>query len=196
MLWGENGGKVKGPAAARSQTHDTSGLSRQCSATEPRQLDDHQPSQSSISTALVVFLTNLRPFSDPWKGSRDRWVWLCMLGSLAIYLIITQCFHSQMFLWRNWFLSIDRLLHVWHQGGLKFLVLLQWSVALSSQIADVFFTVWVKKNVLPQLMHRLLHNFLPNLHYSAACIAAHNSLIVLRSCHPANPAKLMKFYNY
>ena len=138
MLWGENRGKVKGPAAARSQTHDTSGLSHQCSATEPWHLDDHQPSQSSISTAQVVFLTNLRPFSDPWKGNRDRWVWLCMLGSLAIYLIITQCFHSQMFLWRNWFPSIDRLLHVWHQGGLKFLVLLQLSVALSSQIADVF----------------------------------------------------------
>ena len=32
----------------------TLGLSRQCSATEPRQLDNHQPSQSSICTAHVV----------------------------------------------------------------------------------------------------------------------------------------------
>ena len=41
-------------AAAGSQTQDTSGLSCQCSATEPRQLDNHQPSQSSICTAQVV----------------------------------------------------------------------------------------------------------------------------------------------
>ena len=33
---------------------DTSGLSSQCSATEPQQLDNHQPSQSSICTAQVV----------------------------------------------------------------------------------------------------------------------------------------------
>ena len=44
----------KKPAVARSRTQDTSGLSRQCSATEPRQPDDHQPSQSSICTAQVV----------------------------------------------------------------------------------------------------------------------------------------------
>ena len=31
-----------------SQTQDTSGLSRQCSSTEPQQPDNHQPSQSSI----------------------------------------------------------------------------------------------------------------------------------------------------
>ena len=44
----------KRPAAAGSRTQDTSGLSRQCSATEPRQPDSHQPSQSSMYTAQVV----------------------------------------------------------------------------------------------------------------------------------------------
>ena len=42
------------PAAAGSRTQDTSGLSCQCSATEPQQPDNHQPSQSSICTAQVV----------------------------------------------------------------------------------------------------------------------------------------------
>ena len=36
------------------QTQDTSGLSRQCSATELWQLDNHQLPQSSIYTAQVV----------------------------------------------------------------------------------------------------------------------------------------------
>ena len=54
MLWGENRGKWKRPAATRSRTQDTPGLSRQCSATEPRQPDNHQPSPSSICTAQVV----------------------------------------------------------------------------------------------------------------------------------------------
>ena len=44
----------KRAAAAGSRTQDTSGLSRQYSATEPRQPDNHQPSQSSICTAQVV----------------------------------------------------------------------------------------------------------------------------------------------
>ena len=48
MLWGKNRGKWKKLAVAGSQTQDTSGLSRQCSATEPQQPDNHQPSQSSI----------------------------------------------------------------------------------------------------------------------------------------------------
>ena len=42
------------PAVAGSRTQDTSGLSRQCSATEPQQPDNHQPSQSSICTAQVL----------------------------------------------------------------------------------------------------------------------------------------------
>ena len=40
--------EVKRPAAARSRTQDTSGLCQKCSATEPQQLDDHQPSQSLL----------------------------------------------------------------------------------------------------------------------------------------------------
>ena len=39
----------KRPAASGNQTQDTSGLSRQCSATELRQPDNLQPSQSSSS---------------------------------------------------------------------------------------------------------------------------------------------------
>ena len=43
------------PAVARSQLRDTtSGLSRQCSATQPQQLDNYQTLQSSICTAQVV----------------------------------------------------------------------------------------------------------------------------------------------
>ena len=45
---------MKKPAVTGSRTQDTSGLSRQCSATEPQQPDNHQPSQSSICTAQVV----------------------------------------------------------------------------------------------------------------------------------------------
>ena len=45
---------VPKPKTTRSRTQDTSGLSRQCSATEPRQPANHQPSQSSICTAQVV----------------------------------------------------------------------------------------------------------------------------------------------
>ena len=45
---------MKRLAVAGSRTQDTSGLSRQCSATELRQLDNHQPLQSSICTAQVV----------------------------------------------------------------------------------------------------------------------------------------------
>ena len=46
MLWGEI--EVTRLAVTRSRTQDTSGLSCQCSATEPRQPDNHQPSQSVL----------------------------------------------------------------------------------------------------------------------------------------------------
>ena len=39
-------------AAAGSRTQDTSSLSHQCSATEQRQPNDHQPSQSSKALLL------------------------------------------------------------------------------------------------------------------------------------------------
>ena len=45
----------KRPAAAGNRIQDTSGLSRQCSATELRQPDNHQPSQS-ILPAFFTFL--------------------------------------------------------------------------------------------------------------------------------------------
>ena len=41
--------KWKKPAVAGSWTQDTSGFSRQCSATEPQQPNDHQPSLSLSS---------------------------------------------------------------------------------------------------------------------------------------------------
>ena len=41
-------------ATAGSRTQDTSDLSHECSATELRQPDNHQPSQSSICTAQVI----------------------------------------------------------------------------------------------------------------------------------------------
>ena len=44
----------KGQQLPESRTQDTSGLSRQCSVTELRQPDNHQPSQSFICTAQVV----------------------------------------------------------------------------------------------------------------------------------------------
>ena len=52
MLWGKNRGKWKKPAVAWNQTQETSGFSRQCSATEPWQPGNHQPSQSSIDYVL------------------------------------------------------------------------------------------------------------------------------------------------
>ena len=50
-------------AAAGSRTQDTSGLSHQCVATEPQQLGNHQPSQSSIYTAQVVLFFHFPLFS-------------------------------------------------------------------------------------------------------------------------------------
>ena len=66
-----------------SQTQDTSGISRQCSATELQQLENHQPSQFCICTAQVVMFSphnikiHLFPvwgkmlwaLSDPLRGS-------------------------------------------------------------------------------------------------------------------------------
>ena len=66
MWWGENRVKWKKPAFAGSQTQDTSGLSRQCSATEPQQPGNHQPSQSSIYWGLT------RKF--PPSGNNPCWV--------------------------------------------------------------------------------------------------------------------------
>ena len=52
MIWGENRGKWKGRQSPGIEPK-TPGLCSQCSATELRQSDNHQPSQSSICTAQV-----------------------------------------------------------------------------------------------------------------------------------------------
>ena len=45
---------MKRPAVIGNRTKNTYGLSSQCSATEPWQLNDHKPSQSSICPAQVA----------------------------------------------------------------------------------------------------------------------------------------------
>ena len=52
MLWGENRGEWKSQQSPGIEP-GTPGLCSQCSATELRQPDNHQPSQSSICTAQV-----------------------------------------------------------------------------------------------------------------------------------------------
>ena len=54
VMWQKKERKVERQAVAGSRTQDTSGLSHQCAATEPRQPDDHQPPQCSTCTAEVV----------------------------------------------------------------------------------------------------------------------------------------------
>ena len=76
MLWGENRGKWKRPVAAGSRTQDTPGLSCQCSATEPRQPDNHQPSQSSTCTALVGYWMPQSHTWQPLSMDCEGW-WLC-----------------------------------------------------------------------------------------------------------------------
>ena len=46
--------EVTKPAVTGSRTQDTSGLSCQCSPTEPQQPDNYQPSQSSMYIAQVI----------------------------------------------------------------------------------------------------------------------------------------------
>ena len=72
---------MKKPAVAGSQTQDTSGLSRQCSATEPQQPDNHQPSQSSICTAQVVLNTSVAHLA-----ATSIFLYFCLITSKFIYL--------------------------------------------------------------------------------------------------------------
>ena len=51
-------------AVSESWTRDTSGLSRQCSPTEPWQPNNHQTSQSSIFTAQVVLNASVTHLAD------------------------------------------------------------------------------------------------------------------------------------
>ena len=53
-------------AVAGSWTQDTSGLSHQCSATEPRQPDNHQPSQSPMCTAQVILSNYNKKKHSAW----------------------------------------------------------------------------------------------------------------------------------
>ena len=92
---------MKRPAAAGSQTQDTSDLSCQCSATELRQPDNHQPSQSSICTAQVVLNASVaHPAATQWlSGCRSSVAEHCMaaqargvLGSTLYFRLITSKF--------------------------------------------------------------------------------------------------------
>ena len=81
MLWGENRGKWKRLAAAGSRTQDTSGLSRQCSATEPQQPDDHQPPQSSMYTVQMVL--------NAWRLNPEvSWVQLLVTAGFFTFLYL------------------------------------------------------------------------------------------------------------
>ena len=55
------------PAVAKSQTKDTSGWSHQCSNTEPRQLDNNQPSKSSTQVILNASVTHLVATQYVWS---------------------------------------------------------------------------------------------------------------------------------
>ena len=78
---------MKRPAVIGSQTQDTSVLSRQCSATEARQLNHHQPSQFSVLllNASVAHLaehwrtpSNCRPFYFPLFSPKFLYSCICM----------------------------------------------------------------------------------------------------------------------
>ena len=73
--------KVKKPAVAGSRTKDTSGLSRQCSATELQQPDNHQPSQSSIYTTQVVLNASVTYLAATFF----TFLYFCLITSEFIY---------------------------------------------------------------------------------------------------------------
>ena len=56
--------KGKGRQSPGVKNQDTSGLSCQCSAIEPQQLDNHQLSKSSICTAQVVLNSSVPHLAD------------------------------------------------------------------------------------------------------------------------------------
>ena len=69
MLWGENRGKWKKPAVAGNWTQDTSGLSRQCSATEAQQPDNHQSSCIfSLDWWVLYHITSLSKYFIGWTA--------------------------------------------------------------------------------------------------------------------------------
>ena len=57
--------KIDKASSRRESNPRTPGLCSQCSATELRQPDNHQPSQSSIGTAQVVLNTSVAHLAVP-----------------------------------------------------------------------------------------------------------------------------------
>ena len=74
---------MKKPAVAGSRTQDTSGLSRQCSATEPQQPDDHQPSQSSMYTAQMVLNASVTHLAATCRESNQYTAQMVLNASVA-----------------------------------------------------------------------------------------------------------------
>ena len=62
----QQGRKLPRLAVAGSRTQDTSSLSRQCSATEPWQPDNHQPSQSSICIGTLYVYRLCSTYRGLW----------------------------------------------------------------------------------------------------------------------------------
>ena len=96
MLWGEI--EVTRLAVTRSRTQDTSGLSCQCSATEPRQPDNYQPSKSSTyiyctgGTECFMQLHTRQPLRMCHQNSVRGW----LENSLHQERIHAKCFsHSK-----------------------------------------------------------------------------------------------------
>ena len=91
MLWGTNRGKWKRPAAVESRTQDTSGLSRQCSAT------DHQPPSLTI---LYVYCTGGTECLSCAPGS--MWTFRCNPSIESLVWAWGRVYHSLQHLVSCW----------------------------------------------------------------------------------------------
>ena len=102
----------KRPVATGSQTQDTSDLSRQCSATELRQPDNHQPLHIMFKQSVTLSLQ-----SHPLCRTRfSQYQALCLL---ALSLCIHMCTHVTQqngFSVRFYLKSRVRHLHKWEAG--------------------------------------------------------------------------------
>ena len=106
MLWGKNRGKWKGQQPPGIEPR-TPGLCSQCSATELWQLDNHQPSQSSLCTAQLAehwlhksdevrFLVTVGLFTFPYFHLRIPTRGKSSAQNLAS--LVSKCFHC----WWKW----------------------------------------------------------------------------------------------
>ena len=69
--------KIEESEKAGSRTQDTSGLSRQCSATEPRQPDDHQPALAAQARGVLGLTPgDCRLFHFPLFSPRNIYIQL------------------------------------------------------------------------------------------------------------------------